>query len=771
MRETVHTAWAALVLLGALGCGGPAGSATDAADVGMDLPDGGNDADSGPFTPAAPQAPAPPVFDDWLCPDGWQSGPWTDVTEHGVCRPPAVASCQPGTFAVAGMPACVRQGPQCPDSSWHEEAAIRARVPEFGGRVWYVAPTGDDGAQGSRDAPFLTVVAAMRASTSGDIIALGRGEYDAAVAIRRRLAIIGACVEGTTIAPSEPSVADPVLQSTRDDTVIVADLTLRGDRGGVWMREPGTIHLRGVAVRETVLAGVAAAGLSSRITLEDSLVASTRGRPSDSSLGYGLDVESGGQLEASRSQVSANHDVGIVALGAGTHVILHDVIVNDTQPDQRDLSGGRGVSLDQGATLEFERLVVVGNHAMGVFATGGSLVNGIDLAVRGTRPRQSDMTLGCALSSQGGAQVEVERAVLEGSHEVAVLALDQDTSLRLRRAVVTGTLPAARDATRGAGIAVQRGAEVSLREVTIHRNHSLGLFVALSASLVLEDVRVTETMPQSSDGDFGRGLHVGEGSQVTGHRVALARNHDVGILAFGLGTVVTLEDVAVTDTQPQRSDMSAGRGLDLSGGASATLTRASFLGNHSVGVVAFDNGTSLTLTDVQISGTLPRPADRTVGRGLSVQQGAHASVTRGLFDANHEVGVVAFDPGTELIMRDITVRDTVPTPCNPDELLPTCEGFLGSGIATLEASLRIEDFLITGSDLAGLQILAVPVFHAERGEIRGNRIGLNIQDADLDLAASFDKVRTYDNDEDRAFDDVPVPTAGGILQDLGGQPP
>ena len=773
MIQTAHIrlTLSALVLTGAfgLGCGGPDGDASDDSEVGTDGPDAGHDAGPEPSpAPALPAPPAPPVFEDWRCPSGWQSGP-VDGTEHAICRPPDVPSCESGTFAAVGSPGCVRQGPTCP-ADWHGEAEIRARVPEFDGRVWYVAPVGDDGGEGTREAPLLTVGAAMRAATSGDIIALGLGEYDEAVSIRRRLAIVGACVEGTAIAPTEPSTTDPVLESTRDDVVAVADLTLRGDRGGVWMREPGTIQLRGVAVRDTVLAGIAAAGPSARITLEDSLVAGTRGRPSDNSLGYGLDVEGGGQLEAARSQVSANHDVGIVALGAGTQVSLRDVIVNDTQPDQRDLSGGRGVSLDRGATLDFERLIVVGNHTMGVFATGASVIHGVDLAVLGTLPRQSDMTRGHALSAQGGALVEVERAVLEGSHDVAVLTLDQDTRLGLHAAVVTGTQPSARDGERGGGVVAQRGAEVSLREVIVHRNHSVGILVDLGAKLLLEDVRVTDTLPQPSDGAFGRGLHLAQGAQVTGLRVALARNHDVGILAFGLGTSVVLEDVAVTDTQPQRSDLSSGRGMDLTDGAAATLTRARFVGNHSVGVVAFDEGTTLTLIDVEISGTLPRPADRTVGRGLSVQQGADADVTRGLFDANHEVGVVAFDPGTELAMRHITVRNTAPTPCSPETLVPTCGGFLGSGIAALEASLRIENFLITGSELAGLQILAVPSFRAVQGEIRENRIGLNVQDDDLDLAASFKDVRTYDNDEDRAFDSLPVPTSVGVLDQLDTQP-
>ena len=96
-----------------------------------------------------------------------------------------------------------------------------------------------------------------------------------------------------------------------------------------------------------------------------------------------------------------------------------------------------------------------------------------------------------------------------------------------------------------------------------------------------------------------------------------------------------------------------------------------------------------------------------------------------------------------------------------------CEGFLGSGIVTDEqASLVLEDFLITGSALAGLQVVDAPDVQATRGLIRDNLIGVNIQETELDLGSAFDKVLNYDNETDLDSQDLPIPDAAEAIDAL-----
>lgn len=754
--------------LAAWTCGGSPDRAPEqpVADAGMD--EGTDDVTQPAWAPDVPALPASARLRDWECPQGWATAPagaqTPGLTPSSVCRPAPPQDCAAGSMALPGS-GCLRQGPACPAlDEWPDEAALRARADGFDGRIWYVSPAGDDGGDGTRDRPLATVNEAMGRSVSGQVIALGLGQYDEVVRIRRHLALVGACVEGTTISTRLATEVDPVIDIDRDATL--ADLTVTGARGGVWLREPARAILRGVAVRDTVLAGVAATGVGAQIVLEDTIVVNTGGRPSDRSLGYGLSVESGAHAEVIRAYFGHNRDVGVVVIGEGTSATLTDVVVSDTQPDLRGLGGGRGLSVNRGARMEVLRVVVVRNHKIGVFVRdAGTRLTGSFLAVLDTQPNLATMGLGQGLSVQAGAHALLSQVLLDGNRDAGLLVLDTGTTVTVEDGFIVGTQPLATDQSRGVGVAAQ-GSRVELRRVVLDHNHAAGALATLGAQLVLEDVVITNTQPQREDEYFGRGIHASGAATVTLTRGVMDHNFDVGVLAFDPGSSLVLEDVSITNTQAQRSDMTSGRGLDLSNLASAVLTRVLFDGNHSVAVVAFDSGTRAELEDVTIRNTQPRPADRSVGRGLSVQAGARVELTRGLFEFNHEAAIVAVDPGTVAVLAHVTVRDTRATPCSPVELIPTCDGFLGSGVAILEAEVTLEDFLISGSALAGLQIIEVDTFKAARGEVRDNRIGINVQDTDLDLGVAFDAVTSRANEQDRAFEDLPAPSASSALDAL-----
>ena len=78
----------------------------------------------------------------------------------------------------------------------------------------------------------------------------------------------------------------------------------------------------------------------------------------------------------------------------------------------------------------------------------------------------------------------------------------------------------------------------------------------------------------------------------------------------------------------------------------------------------------------------------------------------------------------------------------------------------------LEDFLITGSELAGLQIVESGDFVGARGVIRDNVIGVNIYETELDLDEAFDDVQSYDNERDFDSVDIPVPEAAGVFEAL-----
>jgi hypothetical protein len=121
---------------------------------------------------------------------------------------------------------------------------------------------------------------------------------------------------------------------------------------------------------------------------------------------------------------------------------------------------------------------------------------------------------------------------------------------------------------------------------------------------------------------------------------------------------VTLEDVVVRDTQSRESDRTLGRGLVVQDGAAADVRRALFERNRENAVVAGRAATSVTLEDVVVRDTQSQESDRTFGRGLVVQDGAAADVRRALFERNRDVAVGISHAGTSVTLEDVVVRDT-----------------------------------------------------------------------------------------------------------------
>ena len=65
---------------------------------------------------------------------------------------------------------------------------------------------------------------------------------------------------------------------------------------------------------------------------------------SDGSRGWGMQVSDGAQVSFTRGLVSGNRDVGVVvAVNAGTIATFEDVVIEDTQEEASDGSGGRGM--------------------------------------------------------------------------------------------------------------------------------------------------------------------------------------------------------------------------------------------------------------------------------------------------------------------------------------------------------------------------------------------------------------------------------------------
>ena len=249
------------------------------------------------------------------------------------------------------------------------------------------------------------------------------------------------------------------------------------------------------------------------------------------------------------------------------------------------------------------------------------------------------------------------------------------------------------------------------------------------------------------------------------------------------GAALRLDDIAVRRTRapPPQTDAP---GLIVGPGATATLTRARFSENQLMGIVVLGDATgvgSAVLTDVAIEAT-SGSLDGRSGWGLGVSAGSRVAATRLAVTGAREGGVVVIghdgQPQTRFEAAHLVVRDTRPAACldAPVSAVWRCADDAGRGtggghaLAGAEgAELDLQDFLLTGSALAGLFVASGARVHGTRGRIEGNAIGLVVTGADTDPSRDLPEVFIFDNRTDISRDalvpprpvDLVLPTTAG----------
>ena len=213
----------------------------------------------------------------------------------------------------------------------------------------------------------------------------------------------------------------------------------------------------------------------------------------------------------------------------------------------------------------------------------------------------------------------------------------------------------------------------------LFRNNLVGAAAAYNASMmILDDVEVRDTQPLPN-GTLGRGFDVEQGARLEAFSCMVEGNADVGIIAFGEGTTVFLQEVEVRDTQPLQ-DGTSGWGIWVQGGARLEASSCVVEGNVNAGIVALNWGTEVFLQGVEVRDTQPRP-DGTHGRGIDIEDSARLEASSCVVEGNAEVGILVLEEGTEVFLQGVEVRDTQ----------PFLSGIFGRGInvrdgARLEAS-------------------------------------------------------------------------------------
>lgn len=761
-----------------------------------------------------------PHLPDAACPEGWLDVPSLaegsggeslseGLARHTHCEPPPPPErCASGTIALPGSATCQPIGSLCPAEAdrWPDEATLRSLAPGFDGPILYAAADAEADGAGTRENPRPLSSATLRAAENG-IVALAIGDYASAIRLDRSIALVGACVAGTTLTAATASDSTGIVDIASSAPVALTNLALTGDRPGVTVQPGASLphdlsslaivgaRTAGIAVsgpqdvriRNLTIEGTRAAtsrsfgrgltltdgatvnatnlalrgnrdialsldGVGTALTADRLLITDTIERLTDGTFGRAIDLRGGASATLTAAALRNNREVAIAADGADTSLVATDLFVGATRARARDGVAGRGLELTAGADATITRATFETHLDLSLSLDGlGTRANLNEVVVRDTRGATLTGANGYGASVTGGATLAANALIVSSSHGAGLLASGLRTRLTLTNGFIVATAPDS--AGSGNGIAVESGAVADLHRSLLAGNTEAALFATGPGSRVeFDDLTITATRSNPSDGRAGLGLWLQDGSALVGDRLLLRGNRFAGLYATGMATTVTASQLVVANTRPQTGDGRGGMGLFLNDGATATLGSMLLRGNHEVGLLLDD--ASATLRDTLIADTQSRDSGLH-GSGIELQRGAQLSLERALLQRNRGVGLLVTDAGSRLTFADLAIEATSPRP-------EPLAGF-GTGLAIMSGGAASgTDLSLVGNSLCGLQLAGETLdLRVDRANLSFNAVGVAVQGPGFGLAelrSSLRDERFDSNGTDISTDRLELPS-------------
>ncbi|HJL15259.1 MAG TPA: right-handed parallel beta-helix repeat-containing protein [Sandaracinaceae bacterium LLY-WYZ-13_1] len=444
------------------------------------------------------------------------------------------------------------------------------------------------------------------------------------------------------------------------------------------------------------------------------------------------------------------------------------ITVTGTGATLRDLSvrfaERAGVYVRAGGSLTVRGLGIYGVAGVGIGVTGE--LDGDRVLVDGVR---SDLGASRGFNVEGDGRATLRQVVVDRTDEVAAFA---SGTLRLEDAALRGEvsddLPGLPGFSRGVGVAAEAGGTLELVRGVVERHTGAGARVGPDGRLVLEDVVVRGNRDEALRMDGAgqatlrrvvlgpehpwgvlmiggaqleaedvvirgaalRGMSVQLGARAELRRVLVADSAELGVMVHGDGAALVAEDLVIEDTRGSVVGQGSGRGLNVQRGATAEITRGRFARNREVGVFLGGAGPSSTLRDVTIVDTRGRLEDGRSGAGLAVLTDMRVDAERLRVDGSRGIGITV-DAG-ELVLRAARVAGTRTHDCAPSTC-PDAAGGTGMG-AFRGGSLVARSFRVEGAPLCGVQVAQGAEMQLEDGVVTDGRIGACVQVEGYDIS-------------------------------------
>jgi hypothetical protein len=644
---------------------------------------------------------------------------------------------------------------------------------------------------------FTTLAAALAAAPSGAVVELATGTYKESVSVTKSVTIAGRCaanvvldgedqpartaltvgaaidveLRGITLtryeAPlrtgsgSHTHVVDTLFSAnhgaaaTANDAGTTLTIERTAVRGTVAVGSQSTNALGAgggaeLVVRDSSLVGNADKTImvkGAKLTVDTTLVADTALDPSGN-FGSGIVVLAGADATVTGTAIIGAKSEGLYSEGT---LALSGSVVRDTGPDGTGTLG-RGVNLWRG-TSTIAEITVDGSSDAGISLDRKATLAADHVVVRDTG--SSDPSLvGAGILVVNGSSATVKRAIVLRSKESGAQATTAGSTLALTDSFVASGRGQPDGTTGDALVATEGGVVTADDSAFVDSAESALTASGAGSSITATGCVIADTRPNGK-GRGGFGARAGTSARVSLERSAVLRNHDIGLIGTDAGSSLALTDVEVSHTTEGPTLPRHGRGLEVNGGASAVLVRASFVDDMQVAVVASGVGSSLDLTDVEIAHTRAG-GDGLGGRALTVQSGASAKVASSALVDQQEIGIAAVGDDSTLELDDSFVSGTHQN-----------GGNFGHGVVAAHANVTVVRTHVEGSDGAAFAF-ADSRATISASVITKNAVGFFVNDGgSLEQAGGVPALpdepgRILVSDDTRLFDNV-ARVSGGIL--------
>lgn len=262
---------------------------------------------------------------------------------------------------------------------------------------------------------------------------------------------------------------------------------------------------------------------------------------------------------------------------------------------------------------------------------------------------------GIGLSVHTGSEVSPSRAWLKDNYSAGILAAGSGTAVTASEVWVSGTQLNS-EGTLGVGVLVQEGVIASVSRSLVSKNHSSGIrAISPETTVTVSDVWVSGTKMDAA-GQQGYGMDVQGGASLSVSRSRISDAHTAGIQAFSPETTVTVSEVWVSGTRMD-DDGNGGVGLVAVDGVSLSVSRSRVSDYHYAGIEAQGSGSTATLSEVWVSGA-ETTNEGHAARGLAARSGAHLNVNRCRVSEAHPTGVLASSSGSTVTASELWVSET-----------------------------------------------------------------------------------------------------------------